>query len=72
MGQIPDKEYKCMTCDKVTTYSFSRYCGCYVCDVCGDHYGLARCYCGWSTTSPGNGYNELREMGEYIDPEDYY
>ena len=28
-------------------YFFSRYCGASVCDKCGDHRGLARCYCGW-------------------------
>ena len=27
-------------------YHWSRYCGAKVCD-CGDHEGLARCYCGW-------------------------
>lgn len=51
-------------------YRFSRYCGAQVCDHCGDHKGLARCYCGWSKTRPGDGYNELLEMGETIEPEE--
>lgn len=59
------------TDDPDTTYEFSRYCGVRVCAVCGDHKGLARCYCGWSTTSPGEGRRELIEDGETIDPEDY-
>jgi len=28
-------------------YEFRNYCGAYVCHECGDHKGLARCYCGW-------------------------
>lgn len=28
-------------------YEFSNYCGAYVCHICRDHKGLARCYCGW-------------------------
>ena len=28
-------------------YFPSRYCGVKVCNSCGDHEGLARCYCGW-------------------------
>jgi len=47
-------------------YLFSRYCGAHVCDDCGDHKGLARCYCGWSQ-SGGNGRTELIEMGETIE-----
>lgn len=30
------------------SYTFSAYCGVEVCDKCGDHKGLARCYCGWN------------------------
>ena len=48
-------------------YEFNAYCGAHVCD-CGDHRGLARCYCGWSLTQPGDGYQELIEMGETIEP----
>ena len=29
-------------------YRWSNYCGAYVCTVCNDHYGLARCSCGWN------------------------
>jgi hypothetical protein len=48
-------------------YEFNRYCGAHVCVLCGEHKGLARCYCGWSKTSPGRGYEELIEMGETIE-----
>jgi len=48
---------------------FSRGCGAWVCYECDEHKGLCRCYCGWSV-SGGNGYEELEEMGEYIE-EDY-
>ncbi len=58
---------KCERCGETTT--LNRYCGAYVC-ACGNHIGLARCYCGWSA-SGGNGYRELEEMGETIEPEDY-
>lgn len=51
------------------THTFSRYCGAYVCDDCGDHRGLARCYCGWSA-SGGNGRAELIEMGETIEEDE--
>ena len=53
------------------TYEFFDYCGAYVCVDCGDHRGLDRCYCGWSRTNPGMGNQELKEMGEVIDEEDY-
>lgn len=56
-----------MTCRH--DYRFSRYCGAHVCEHCGDHRGLARCYCGWSTTRPGEGRRELEDMGETIDPD---
>lgn len=51
-------------------YRFSTYCGAHVCDECGDHKGLARCYCGWSQ-SGRNGREELAELGEVIEEEDY-
>lgn len=57
-----------MTCKH--EYHFNRGCGVRVCDLCGDHKGLERCYCGWSKTSPGKGREELEEMGEVIDSED--
>lgn len=56
-----------MPCDH--EYEFLGYCGAYVCVSCDDHKGLARCYCGWSVTTPGEGREELEEMGEQIDPE---
>lgn len=49
------------------TWAFLRYCGVPVCDRCGEHRGLERCYCGWSRTSPGRGRAELIEMGETIE-----
>lgn len=29
-------------------YHLSRTCGVQVCDLCGDHQGLAKCFCGWN------------------------
>lgn len=52
------------------TYEFLRHCGADVCDECGNHRTLARCYCGWSL-SGRDGRRELVEMGETIEPEDY-
>ena len=50
------------------TYAFVAYCGALVCDACGHHRGLCRCYCGWAE-SGGDGYRELEECGETIEPE---
>ena len=52
------------------TASMDRYraCGAYVCDTCGAHVGLARCFCGWSA-SGGDGRQELIDMGETIGDE---
>ena len=47
-------------------YLFSRGCGVDVCYDCGDHKGLARCFCSWAA-SGGNGYQELVDMGEQIE-----
>jgi hypothetical protein len=44
----------------------SRSCGVPICYTCGEHRGLARCFCGWSA-SGGDGYRELAELGETID-----
>lgn len=30
------------------TYVFNTFCGVEVCDRCGDHKSLARCFCGWN------------------------
>ena len=50
-----------------------------MCDLCEAHahvdkegnvyQTLARCYCGWAA-SGGNGYQELLDEGENIEPED--
>lgn len=50
-------------------FHFDEYCAAYVCQACGNHQGLDRCYCGWSVCG-GDGRRELIEMGETIDPED--
>ena len=50
-------------------YELNRYCGAKVCYICDDHKGLARCYCGWSAANPGQGYQELIDMGETIEPD---
>lgn len=47
-------------------YTWSRYCGAKVCAYCGDHDGLAHCYCGF-----GGGRSYLEGAGEVIDEEDY-
>lgn len=51
------------------TYHRQRYCGVLVCESCGDHKGLARCYCGWAADG-GDGRQQLQECGENLD-EDY-
>ena len=48
-------------------YVLVKECGANVCMDCNDHEGLARCYCGWAL-SGGNGYTELLDMGEQIEP----
>jgi hypothetical protein len=53
------------------SYQWSKHCGAQVCAECDDHKGLARCFCGWSATSPGRGREELVEMGETIEEKDY-
>jgi hypothetical protein len=50
-------------------YQFDRLCGAVVCNYCGDHKGLVRCFCSWSK-SGRNGRAELIEWGEQID-DDY-
>lgn len=58
-------------------FEFNAYCGCHVCVKCDQHahlnretrqvtQTLARCYCGWSLSDPGNGLAELREFGEVV------
>jgi len=45
------------------------HCGAWVCHQCGNHLTLARCFCGWSA-SGRDGYKELIDLGETIDPEE--
>ena len=60
-------------------WDFRDFCGADVCDLCEAHahvdresgeviQRLARCYCGWAE-SGGNGYQELLDEGENIEPE---
>lgn len=58
-----------MKCACSGTFEFARGCGAFVCSSCGAHKGLCRCYCGWAE-SGGNGYKELEDEGETIEPED--
>lgn len=63
---VPARNYvvdRCEKCDGTT--SWSRHCAAYVCDTCGHHQTLVRCYCGWST-SGRNGREELEALGETI------
>lgn len=66
---IHDTVRKCTRCERDKAF-LSRYCGAWVCDDCGNHNSLTRCYCGWSE-SGGDGYAELEYEGEVIEPEDY-
>ena len=50
-------------------YDYSPHCGADVCMKCDFHYGLVRCFCGWSKYG-GNGYYEMIEMGETIEPDE--
>tara|TARA_Y100000034_G_C6854379_1_gene388014 strand:- start:146 stop:346 length:201 start_codon:yes stop_codon:yes gene_type:complete len=66
MSTVPDNE----KCQCGGEYQFEPGCGAWVCDECDNHKGLCRCYCGWAE-SGGNGYQELIEEGEVIEPEEY-
>ena len=55
--------------DDGVTRQMDRSCGAYVCLDCGDHEGLARCYCGWASNG-GDGVAQLRAMGENVE-DDY-
>jgi hypothetical protein len=70
MRRIFQKHYPpCLACGEPAIY-FSAECGRAVCTACEDHPGLARCFCGWSRSSPGRGREELEELGERIEPEE--
>lgn len=60
----------CPECGAKDGMWLSRGCGVWVCDTCGHHKGLARCFCGWSADG-GDGRQELIAMGETIEPEEY-
>ena len=38
-------------CEHQYPDKMSSYCGAFVCVKCGDHKGLARCFCGWGMRS---------------------
>lgn len=40
----------CDSC-KTGTYFFNSYCGAFVCNKCGSHHNLAKCFCGWNVKS---------------------
>lgn len=61
---------ECEVC-KTPTSTMDRYCGAYTCSECGNHHGLARCFCGWSL-SGRDGRAELEEEGEVIEPDGDY
>jgi hypothetical protein len=55
-----------------------RTCGARICSACGTHVGLDRCFCGWTrhacTGEDGrsmDGRQQLIDMGEVIEPDDY-
>ena len=58
---------KCDKCEGKCYFIY--YCGAHVCDNCGNHLFLDRCFCGWSS-SGWDGRRELIEYGEQID-DDY-
>jgi len=64
------EEKECPEC-KDGLMGRSRGCGVYVCYDCGHHEGLSRCYCGWALDG-GNGYQQLVELGEQVEEEDYW
>lgn len=62
-------------------FQASPSCGAWLCGLCDHHahidrqtgqivQNLARCWCGWAE-SGGNGREELEEMGEIIEPDEY-
>lgn len=67
--ETPMTEKPEISCEHETTH-FDPQCAAYVCVLCEDHIGLDRCWCGWSRYGR-NGANELLDMGEMIEPEDY-
>jgi hypothetical protein len=43
-------KYEGESCSKASCpghYRWSKFCGAYVCTVCGHHRGLSSCYCGY-------------------------
>lgn len=68
IGPMPAPGSNLDSCLCGGVFEFSRSCGAKVCNVCREHKGLARCYCGWSASGM-DGYAELVEMGETIEPD---
>lgn len=55
-------------CKHIWSEHLDSYCCARLCILCGEHQGLARCFCGWSR-SGGDGRRELEDMGEVIEDE---
>lgn len=49
-------------------YELSDFCGAVTCIFCNHHKGFDRCYCGWTRSGTGDGYDELLSLGEDIEP----
>jgi hypothetical protein len=67
-----EKQEKVEKCPCGGEFEPDAFCGASICNACGRHKGLARCYCGWTESGNGNGYQELQEMGETIEPEESF
>jgi hypothetical protein len=53
MESILDSVVTCTSCGSDSTWAVG--CGAFVCEVCEDHKGLVRCYCGWDSYVPEDG-----------------
>jgi len=51
----------CTECERGKFY-WRKYCGAYVCDTCGYHRGLARCFCGWNLYTQDDPYGDPEEI----------
>lgn len=46
--RIVTKTEYCPDCESEREFTRSNTCGVFICDECGHHLGLARCFCGWN------------------------
>jgi hypothetical protein len=42
-----EKTAECPGCQRERTFTWSTYCGAWLCDHCDWHLGLDKCFCGW-------------------------